>query len=142
MLIDVKSKGLTGKDAEKMLDVFADVLGLHEDNCMYHSLSDLKKNREINPHFESTLKDNVINWYCRTSAYEEVKGVYKKEFAVFKDWMFNKLSSNDRTDADMSGFAKEKERILEEFKSIPLEDFHKNQKPDYKAVIEKLLSEF
>jgi len=127
---------------EEMLDLFGDVLGLHEDNCMYHSLLDLNKNREVNPHFENTLKDNVINWYCRTSAYEAVKGVYKKEFTVFKEWMLNKLSSNDKSSPDMSGFKKEKERILEEFKKTPLEEFHKNQKPDYKTVLEKLLTVF
>ena len=127
---------------EEMLDLFGDVLGLHEDNCMYYSLLDLKKNREINPHFENTLKDNVINWYCRTSAYEAVKGVYKKEFSVFKDWMLDKLSSKDKSTPDMSGFKNEKERILEEFKKTPLEEFHKNKKPDYKAVIEKLLTVF
>lgn len=127
---------------EKMLDLFGDVLGLHEDNCMYNSLLDLKKNREINPHFENALKDNVINWYCRTSAYEAVKGVYKKEFTVFKEWMLDKLSSNDRTNVDMSSFSKEKERILEEFKSIPLAEFHQNQKPDYKEVLKNLIATF
>lgn len=127
---------------EKMLDLFGDVLGLHEDNCMYNSLLDLKKNREINPYFENALKDNVINWYCRTNAYEAVKGVYKKEFTVFKEWMLDKLSSNDRTNVDMSSFSEEKERILEEFKSIPLAEFHQNQKPDYKEVLKNLIATF
>lgn len=127
---------------EKMLDIFGDVLGLHEDHSMYHSLLDLKKNREINPYFEDTLKDNVINWYCRTSAYEAVKGVYQKEFVVFKAWILNKLCVNDRNDVDMSSFAIEKERIFEAFKETPLEAFHKQQKPDYKTVLEKLMSIF
>ncbi len=128
--------------AEEMLDIFGDVLGLHEDNSMYYSLLDLKKNREVNPYFESALKDNVINWYCRTSVYEAVKGVYKKEFQVFKEWMLDKLCSNDRENADMSNFKKEEERILKEFKSIPLEEFHRNQKPDYKTVLERLSAVF
>jgi len=127
---------------EIMLDLFGDVLGLHEDNCMYYSLLELKKNRKVNPHFENALKDNVINWYCRTSAYEAVKGVYIKEFSVFKEWMSGVLSSKDRKTPDMSSFKEEKARVFGEFRNTPLEEFHKNQKPDYKTVIEKLLPVF
>lgn len=127
---------------EKMLCLFAEALALHEDNSMYHSLLELKKNRPVNPHFENTLKDNVINWYCRTSAYEAVKGVYQKEFSVFKEWMIKRLNSNDLNNMDMSSFPIEKERIFEEFKSIPLKEFHNTQKSGYKEVIENLLSAF
>lgn len=127
---------------EKMLGFFKETLGLHEDNSMYHSLLELKKNRPINPYFENTLKDNVINWYCRTSAYEAVEGVYIKEFLVFKKWIVNKLETNDRVNMDMSSFNKEKERIFEEFKSIPLKDFHIAEKRGYKEVIDSLLSAF
>ncbi len=127
---------------EKMLCLFEETLALHEDNSMYYSLLELQKNRPINPHFENTLKDNVINWYCRTSAYEAVKGVYKKEFSVFKEWMIKRLNSNDINNMDMSSFPKEKERIFEEFKSISLKEFHNAEKNGYKEVIENLLSAF
>lgn len=127
---------------EKMLCLFADTLALHEDNSMYHSLLELQKNRPVNPHFENTLKDNVINWYCRTSAYEAVKGVYQKEFSVFKEWMIKRLNSNDVNNMDMSRFPIEKERIFEEFKSVPLKEFHNSEKSGYKEVIENLLSAF
>jgi len=109
---------------------------------MYHSLLELQKNRPVNPHFENTLKDNVINWYCRTSAYEAVKGVYQKEFSVFKEWMIKRLNSNDVNNMDMSSFPIEKERIFEEFKSVPLKEFHNSEKSGYKEVIENLLSAF
>ena len=56
--------------------------------------------------------------------------------------MLDKLCSNDRENADMSNFKKEEERILKEFKSIPLEEFHRNQKPDYKTVLERLSAVF
>ena len=127
---------------EQMLDIFGDVLGLHEDNSMYYSLLDLGKNREVNPCFEDALKDNVVNWYCRTSVYEVVKGVYQKEFDVFKKWMLQNLAINNRTDLDMSNFQSEKERIFEEFKAVSLQAFHENVKPDYKEVLRKLISVF
>jgi len=127
---------------EKMLCIFKEILGLHEDYSMYHSLLELKKNRPINPYFENTLKENVVNWYCRTSAYEAVEGIYIKEFAVFKKWLEEKIEANDRTNMDMSSFSEEKERIFEEFISIPLKDFHVTDRRGYKEVIADLLSVF
>lgn len=124
---------------EKMLSVFSDVLGVHEDNSMYDSLVALSKNRPVNPYFENTLKDNVINWYCRTGTYEAAKGVYQKEFAFFKDWMLKLLSDNDRESRNTDDFEKVKERIFEEFKQIPLKDFHKEAKPSIKEVSKRFL---
>ena len=124
---------------EKMLSVFSDVLGVHEDNSMYDSLVALSKNRPVNPYFENTLKDNVINWYCRTGTYEAAKGVYHKEFAFFKDWMLKLLSDNDRENRNTDDFEKVKERIFEEFKQIPLKDFHKEAKPSIKEVSKRFL---
>lgn len=125
---------------EKLLNLLADVLGLHDDNSLYHSLLALQKNRPINPHFENTLKDNVINWYCRAAIYEAVKGVYKKEADVFKKWMFEQFESNDRKTRNIDSFAGEKDRIFEEFKNIPLKDFHSEEKPSIKAVTKSFLN--
>lgn len=127
---------------ERMLDLFGDVLSLHEDNSMFYSFLDLKKNREINPHFESALKDNALSWYCRQGIFEAVNGVYKKEFEIFKNWVIERLDSNDRQSVAHDYFYEEKNRIFEEFKAIPMEEFHKCKKPDYKEVLEKLLSVF
>ena len=122
----------------KMLSLFADVLCLHNDNSMYHSFITLSKNRPVNPYFENALKDNVINWYCRTSAYEAVKGIYEKEYGVFKKWMTEQLDLCDRKTRNMENFAVEKERIFEEFKKTPLGEFHKCNKPSLKETVRKL----
>ena len=127
---------------EKMLALFGDVLGLHEDNSMYYSLLDLQKNRKINPHFENALKDNAVNWYCRQGIYEAVKGVYQKEFEVLKTWVLDHLNSNDRQNADSSNFKELKDKIFKQFMDIPLKDYHKTEKPNYKQVLEKILSIF
>lgn len=119
---------------EKMLSVFSDVLGAHEDNSMYSSLAALSENRPVNPCFENALKDNVVNWYCRTGAYEAAKGVYQKEFAFFKAWMLKQLSDSNRENRNTDEFEKVKERIFEEFKQTPLKDFHKEEKPSIKEV--------
>ena len=122
---------------EKMLSVFSDVLGAHEDNSMYDSLAALSKNRPINPHFEDALKDNVVNWYCRTGAYEASKGVYEKEFEFFKNWMLKQLSDDNRKSRNTDEFEKAKERIFEEFKNTPLKDFHNENKPSIKEVAKR-----
>lgn len=122
---------------EKMLSVFTDVLGMHEDNSMYDSLAALSKNRPINPHFEDALKDNVVNWYCRTGAYEASKGVYEKEFEFFKNWMLKQLSDDNRKSRNTDEFEKAKERIFEEFKNTPLKNFHNENKPSIKEIAKR-----
>ena len=124
---------------EKMLSVFSDVLSVHEDNSLYHSFTALSKNRPINPYFENTLKDNVINWYCRTSIYEAAEGIYKKEFAFFKDWMIKQLTDGNRDNRNTDDFQKAKDDIFTEFKNTPLKDFHKQQKPSVKEVSKRFL---
>lgn len=104
---------------------------------MYDSLAALSKNRPINPHFEDALKDNVVNWYCRTGAYEASKGVYEKEFEFFKNWMLKQLSDDNRKSRNTDEFEKAKERIFEEFKNTPLKDFHNENKPSIKEIAKR-----
>jgi len=121
---------------KKMLGLFGELLGLHDDYSMYVSLRKLEKNRPINPHFENALKENTVNWYCRSSIYELVEGIYKKEADVFYEWL-GKTAENGYTGnitSDIAGFAEKKAAIFREFKETPLEVYSVKNNRSYKAV--------
>lgn len=136
---DVETKLRAKLDyCDRVMDLFADALNLHEDNSMYQSFVKLGKNRTVNPHFENTLKENVVNWYCRTSAYEVVKYVYKNEVQVFRNWVLEQLDTDNKAGKCTAYFEDEKKKIFGEFKKIPLSDMT-SERLSYKVVLEKLL---
>ncbi len=106
---------------EKGIALFADIMALHDDYSLYQSLTALGKNRPVNPHFEEALKDNVINWYCRSASYEATKYVYLPEFAVFRNWVETQLTTENRLGAAME-FDKERKEILDGFKKVSFKD--------------------
>jgi len=117
-------------------------LGLHEDHSMYYSFLDLEKNRPVNPFFDQAYRENVINFYCRTSVFEAVKGVYEKEVAVFKEWILKKIETGDTNVLDTEKLIQKREQIFDEFKATPLKAFHNDRKPTYKIIAEKLFEIF
>ena len=56
--------------------------------------------------------------------------------------MLDHLDSNDRQNSDSSSFKEPSDKIFEEFMAIPLENYHKTEKPNYKEVLDKILSIF
>jgi len=128
--------------SEKLLGIFADVLALHKDASLFESYKNLGKNRKVNPYFENALKENVINWYCRTNIYEAVKYVYIPEMKVFADWVTRQLDRNDKGEQDVSYFDEEKARIFSEFKKMPLADMYEGVNSDYIGVVRKLREMF
>jgi len=124
------------------LALLGDILGLHEDHSMYYSFLDLEKNRPVNPFFDQAYRENVINFYCRTSVFEAVKGVYEKEVAVFKEWILKKIETGDTNVLDTEKLIQKREQIFDEFKATPLKAFHNDRKPTYKIIAEKLFEIF
>jgi hypothetical protein len=100
---------------ERMLDLFGDVLSLHEDNSMFYSFLDLKKNREINPHFESALKEGLITEDQMSEAMETVSTLeanyHRLAYIMFLLDMPNKKSKK-------SAYIKQYQPILDELKKL------------------------
>jgi len=121
---------------KKLLTGFADVLSAHSDNSMYETLCHQGKNRPVNPYFEDALKDNILNDYCRTAAYELVKFVYTKEADVLSAWA-ESAQPGDAIPAE--DFLAARAKIFEEFKTTPLAEMHATC--DLHTAIDELLKE-
>jgi hypothetical protein len=122
----------------KLLSALGDVLDSHEDYSMYKTLLDQGKNRPVNPYFADALKDNLLNDYCRTAAFELVKFVYCKEAAVFENWVQASLASGKLQSTD--SFETERTRIFHEFKALPFEKMHEAPACDLRTAIDRILN--
>ena len=123
----------------KLLDAFGDVLDAHEDYSMYATLCDQGKNRKVNPYFEDALKDNILNDYCRTAAFELVKFVYTKESAVFGKWVAGCIASGKAEAIPTEAFEAERTKIFDAFKALPLKDMHTDSPCDLYTAIDRVL---
>jgi hypothetical protein len=123
---------------KKLLEGFAQVLAAHSDYSMYETLCDQGKNRKVNPYFEDALKDNILNNYCRTAAYELVQFVYTKEADVLATWAQN---SEKGEPIPTEAFEAEITKIFDAFKAMPLKDMHPAVPCDLHTVIDNLLKE-
>lgn len=117
------------------MELFARVLAVLEEFSIYHTHEKLKTVASVNPCFEETLKNNLINNYCRSSAYEAARYVYLPEMKL----LFEKLSKI--TPDTVPDFTEEKERVFSEFLSTPLSEMKPN-KEDFTQVCNTALSQF
>lgn len=63
---DKKSTLPVWKNCLSQLKLYADILAMNEEYSIYHTVEGLRKVTQYNPHFDDAIKDNIINWYCRT----------------------------------------------------------------------------
>ena len=125
---------------QKLLEALADVLDSHEDYSMFKTLCDQGRNRKVNPFFEDALKDNLLNNYCRTAAYELVKYVYCKESGVFAGWIRDCIAAGKAESLPADVFEKDRIRIFDEFKALPLADMHPAEPCCLHQVIDRMLT--
>lgn len=128
--------------SSELLSLLGDVLGLCDDHSMYHSYCDLEKNRKVNPCFDEAYRENVLNFYCRAAIFEAVKGVYEKEVAVFRAWLFDKLETGTTDVTDTKPLEQAREQIINEFKATPLNVFQQEKITDKNQIMKKLLMFF
>lgn len=109
----------------------------HSDYSMYETLCHQGKNRPVNPYFEDALKDNILNDYCRTAAYELVSFVYTKEADVLAAWAENSKPGEAIPAED---FLAERAKIFDDFKALPLAEMHATC--DLCTAIDRVLKSF
>lgn len=77
-------------------EIIASLLACHEDYSMNATLDGLKAAAPVNPIYETTLKHNLVNGYCRQAAYEPWKFLYLDEQKVYFDWINRQITQNVR----------------------------------------------
>ena len=117
------------------MELFARILAVSEEFSIYHTHENLKTVTNVNPCFEKTLKNNLINNYCRSSAYEAARYVYLPEMKL----LFEKLSK--AMPDTIPDFTEEKKQVFSEFLATPLSEM-KPKKEDFSEVCKDALSQF
>ena len=123
----------------ELLDAFAQVLNVHRDYSMSETLAHQGKNRPVNPCFADALKDNLLNDYCRTAAYELAQFVYTKEADVLADWMETCMTTGAGAPVPAEAFNDARARIFEEFKALPWEKMHPDALCELGVVLDRVL---
>ena len=108
----------------------AEVLSGHEDYSLYESLLRLDGVHKLPRRFESTLKNNAENGYCRSFIYENAKYLYVPEMELLFGEVKNAAAQSRPVDKSLiSGTAAENRKRYFE---LPLADM----RPDGKATLD------
>ncbi|MFA6714232.1 MAG: alpha-N-acetylglucosaminidase TIM-barrel domain-containing protein [Victivallaceae bacterium] len=106
---------------EELFVLTAELLAAHEDYSLYESLLDLQSKHECNPDFETTLKGNAENDYCRSYIYELFTGVYIPSNKAYFQWVRKKIATGDRSPwNDWEKRAQTHQEIVDKFYATPL----------------------
>lgn len=110
-----------------LMKILAEVLGGHEDYSLLASLKKLQSVTDTNPDFETTLKRNAENDYCRAYIYENAQYLYVPEMELLFDHV-RKAVVEGKT-LDRPTLDAEAEKIVEAFYNTPLADMEKPSRP-------------
>ena len=94
-----------------MLIVGASFRLLVKDYLMDNTLEGLKKVCPVNPVFETTLKHNLVNFYCRQACYEAEKYLFRAEQEAYFGWVMDNVRAGNRADWEWTLEEKAKEPL-------------------------------
>lgn len=77
-----------------LLSSLSELVHFNTDFSLYESLKELEKAAPVNPNFERTLKQNILNEYCRQCCSELIDFVFKDEAQLVFDWVSSHVDIN------------------------------------------------
>lgn len=75
-------------------EVIGRLLACHEDYSMNATMDGLKRVSPVNTMFETTLKHNLVNGYCRQASYEPWNYLFLDEQRVYFGWVRRNVEAN------------------------------------------------
>ncbi len=122
------------KLGEALMETLIDLLGSHSDYSLLASLEQLKTVTDTNPAFETTLKENASNYYCRSYIYEDAAYLYLPELRLL--FAEVKKSTKNNTPLDKQAIDEGVAEILAHFFAVPLAEMQKPPQP-YAEVVRR-----
>lgn len=105
---------------KELLLVLCGVLDSHEDYSQYDTLQRLEAECPVNRDFETALKQNLANGYCRGYAAEFMRLLCTEENEAYLAWL--KESAAQKKACADEKLMKEKERLYQEYMKKPLRE--------------------
>ena len=136
----------TGDQYMALLALLRDILALHDDFSMHASLEKLAAVHAVNPSFEQTLKGNGENSYCRTFIYELFDHYYLPQWALYQQWVEERLASGDIKRPMKPSSPLPIQQIVDHFYETPLAEMAPPATVDrsaaYRTILEQLQGAF
>ena len=73
----------------------------------------------VNPIFEPTLKQNLVNNYCRQACYEAEKYLFQAEQEAYFGWVMDNVRAGNRDHWEWN-LDETRDRLFDEFMAKPL----------------------
>lgn len=118
---------------QRLTALLSELLRHTKDFSVYETLLQLRETAPVNPDFERTLKENILNNYCRQYAVELIDSVFQKEGEAVFDWLQKPYEQAElrRISAD----------ICREFMQTPLSDMQKKAENSLPEVLRRIVTE-
>ena len=118
---------------QRLTALLSELLRHTKDFSVYETLLQLRETAPVNPDFERTLKENILNNYCRQYAAELIDGVFQKESEAVFDWLQKPYEQAElrRISAD----------ICSKFMQTPLSDMQKKAENSLPEALRRIVTE-
>lgn len=117
----------------RVSEILGKLLACHEDYSMNATLDGLRRVAPVNPNYETTLKHNLVNGYCRQASYEPWNFLFLAEQRVYFDWVKRNVQANQRG-TWARDFGETGKALYQAFMDKPLDEM-RPQGGDFKALL-------
>lgn len=121
---------LLEKHYARILELLGDLCRHGEDFSLYESLRTLEASAPTNPDFEHTLKQNIVNEYCRQYCTELIDEIFTRETPLAFTWL--------RKRDELAPYREKAAQIEADFMQKPLADMQKASTDSLSTVMRKL----
>lgn len=116
-----------------LMTLLSDLLRCGKDFSVFETLKGLSDTAPVNPDFERTLKENILNVYCRQYAVELIDTVFLKEGEEVFAWI--------NAPYDMALLRKKSEEICSSFIKTPLSEMQKKPEKSLSELMKLICEE-
>lgn len=117
------------------LEALADLLDSHEDYSQEHTLQLLRAEHPVNDSFETTLKRNLANGYCRSAASEFVRCLCIPENELYFSWLRQTAQG-----IHVSWPQQAAENLMNDYISRPLSSMRRTQESEPRSAVKRALN--
>ena len=116
-----------------LMRLLSELLKCGKDFSVYETLLGLSETASVNPDFERTIKENILNVYCRQYAIELIDNVFLQEGEEVFDWIGEQY--------DLSLLRRKSEEICEGFMKTPLLSMQKKPEKSLPDIMRLIVRE-
>lgn len=118
------------EEYRKLIDLLSDLIWKNPDFSVYSTLQELEETAPVNPKFERTLKQNILNQYCQQCCSELIDHVFKEEAELVFEFAKNPY--------DREILGKKSEAICAAFHEKPLADMQRQTEKSVSCIMNEI----